>query len=230
MWWLAGQAIDLLLWVAHWVAGAKGAVATLAAMPPWAFGLMVLGGLWLCLWTSRARLFGLVPFAAGAVAAALAPAPDLLVTGDGRHLAVVAPDGTPMLLRDRSGEFMRSLMSEASGFDEEPGLLSEASTGACSRDSCIATIRRGGTEWRLLATRSSQRIDWPELVRACAEADIVVSDRRLPRGCTPRWLKLDREALARTGGVAVRFGREPSVATVAERVGRHPWAGVTPAR
>jgi len=230
LWWLAGKAIDLLLWIAHWVAGAKGAVATLAAMPRWAFGLMVLGGTWLCLWTSRARLLGLVPFAAGAAAAALAPVPDLLVTGDGKHLALVAPDGTPMLLRDRSGDFMRSLMSEASGFDEEPGLLSETRFGACSRDACTAAIQRGGVEWRLLATRSSQRIDWPDLVRACAEADIAVSDRRLPRGCTPRWLKLDREMLGRTGGVAVRLGREPRIDTVAERVGRHPWAGVTGGR
>jgi competence protein ComEC len=228
LWWLAGKSLAFLLWVAHSVAGAKGAVATLASMPVWAFGLMVTGGLWLCLWTTRPRLLGLVPFSLGAAGAALAPTPDLLVTGDGRHLAVVADDGTPMLLRDRSGDFMRSLMSEASGHDDEPGLLSEAAAmGACSRDACTALIRRGGGEWRLLATRSSQRIDWAELVRACSEADIVVADRRLPRGCTPRWLKLDRQALERTGGVAVTFGREPRVDTVAERLGRHPWSSVT---
>jgi competence protein ComEC len=42
---------------------------------------------------------------------------DLLITGDGRHLAVIAPNGTPTMLRDRSGDFMRDLMSEASGFE-----------------------------------------------------------------------------------------------------------------
>jgi competence protein ComEC len=63
------------------------------------------------------------------------------------------------------------------------------------------------------------------MIRACAAADIVVSDRRLPPGCKPRWLKADRAFLARTGGLSISLGDRPQVATVAERVGRHPWAG-----
>jgi hypothetical protein len=63
--------------------------------------------------------------------------------------------------------------------------------------------------WRLLATRTSTRIDWPALVKSCAEADIAVSDRRLSRGCNPRWLKLDRQELASTGGIAIYLGARP---------------------
>jgi competence protein ComEC len=58
----------------------------------------------------------------------------------------------------------------------------------------------------------------------CGSAEIAVSDRWLPRGCTPRWLKLDRKALAKTGGLAIYLGETPRVVTVAERVGEHPWA------
>jgi competence protein ComEC len=79
----------------------------------------------------------------------------------------------------------------------------------------------------VLATRSGQRIDWQALTAACASADIVVSDRWLPRGCNPRWLKLDRKALEATGGVAITLGDRPRVATVGERVGRHPWGPPT---
>ena len=46
----AGSPIDALLCIAHTVSAAKGAVAMLPSMPGWAFGLMVVGGLWLCLW------------------------------------------------------------------------------------------------------------------------------------------------------------------------------------
>lgn len=106
LWWLAGLSIEALLWIARNIASAGGAVATLAAMPGWSFALMVTGALWLCLWTTRPRLFRLLPFAIGAVGAALSPTPDVLVTGDGRHLAVLTPDGTPMMLRDRAGDFM----------------------------------------------------------------------------------------------------------------------------
>ena len=226
-WWAAGQALDGLLWVAHEVASARGAVATLPSMSTWAFGLMVLGGLWLCVWTSRARLLGLTPFAIGAFAASMSSAPDLLVTGDGRHLAIVSPDGMPMMLRDRSGDFMRDLMSEASGFDEEPGLLAAAPYSSCSRDACVSTVRKEGREFRVLATRTATRIEWQTLVKACSDVDIAVSDRWLPRSCKPRWLKLDRKALEETGGIAIYLDQVPRVETVAERLGSHPWGHVT---
>jgi competence protein ComEC len=193
------------------------------SMPPWAFGLMVAGGLWLCLWSSRLRLLGLAPVAIGALAALSAPTPDLLVTGDGRHLVVLDANGTPRLLRDRAGDYVRDLLAEASGYEGDPPDLAEAPFGRCSLDSCVAAIRKGKTEWRLLATLSSTRVDWADFTAACTDADIVVSDRRLPRGCNPRWLKLDRTGLARSGGVAVYLGARPKVSTVAERVGEHPW-------
>jgi competence protein ComEC len=216
--------LDALLGLAHLVADSRGAVVMMAAMPPWALGTMVAGGLWLFLWTTRPRLWGLAPILLGAVAAALSPTPDLLVTGDGRHLAVVGRDGTPLLLRERAGDYIREVLAEASGFDGDPAVLGTRPYARCSRDSCVARIGKDGAEWRLLATRSATRIDWVVLTRACGEADIVVSDRRLPRGCNPRWLKLDRSALGRTGGIAIDFGSPPSVHSVADRVGAHPWA------
>lgn len=201
----------------------KGAVASLPTMPAWAFAAMVIGGLWLCLWTSWARVWGLAPIAGGALAAALSPAPDLLVTGDGRHLALVDSQGAPVLLRDRSGDFVRDVMSEAAGFDGDPIALSEQPFARCGRDACISEVWRDGRNWRILATRSGQRIDWSPLTRACASVDIVVSDRWLPRGCTPRWLKLDRKALEATGGLAIYLREEPRIDSVAERIGAHPW-------
>ena len=224
LWALTGMAIDALLWLAHQVGSASGAVATLASMPGWAFGLMVAGGLWLALWTRRARLLGLVPFVIGAAGAAAAPSPDLLVTGDGKHLAVIAKDGTPHILRDRTGDFMRDVFAESSGFDGDPELLAEASFADCSHDACVAKFDRNGRSWRLLATRSSAWLEWKDMVTRCAQANIVVSDRWLPKGCSPKWLKLDRRTLERTGGVAIYLGSHPRVASVAQQVGEHPWA------
>jgi competence protein ComEC len=195
-------------------------------MPTWAFGLMIAGGVWLCLWTTRIRLLGIAPFLVGVVGAAFAPAPDLLVTGDGRHLAVVSEDGTPLILRERAGDYVRALFSEASGFDGDPEDLGSRPFSACSIDACIAVVRKGPAEWRVLAMRSVYRIDWDQLTRACSEADIVVSDRRLPRGCVPHWLKLDSDMLARSGGLAIYLGEEPRIDSVADRVGGHPWAEI----
>jgi competence protein ComEC len=227
LWLLCGAAIDGLLKLAHAVASARGAVALMPSIPVWAFAAMVAGGIWLCLWNTRLRLLGLAPIAVGAIGAAAAPAPDLLITGDGRHLAVVQ-DGVPLILRDRAGDYVRSLLAEASGFDGDPDILDGQPTSDCSRDACVAVLRKDAAEWRLLATRSATRIEWEAITGACAAADIVVADRRLPRGCRPRWLKLDPEDLGRTGGLAIYLGPNPWVDSVAERVGAHPWSQASP--
>ena len=222
-WTVTGWTIDLLLRLAHTIA-AHTRLVTIPQMPAWAFAMLTLGLLWVCLWTTRARLLGLLPVALGATATFLAPRPDLLITGDGRHLAVVSSDGTPLLLRDRAGDYVRSLLAEASGFDGDPGELGSMPYSNCSDDACVAIIPKRDRDWRLLATRSAYRIGWEDLPNACAKADIAVSDRRLPRGCEPRWLKLDPSALLRTGGLSIHLGPHPEVDSVTARIGDHPWA------
>jgi competence protein ComEC len=163
----------------------------------------------------------------GALWTLATPAPDILVTGDGRHLAVRGPSGELAILRDRAGDYVRSLLAENSGEEAEFAAIEALPVAACSADLCAVDLVREGRRWRLLATRSRDFVSIPEFRRACAEADIVVSDRRLPRTCVPRWLKADRAFLARHGGLSIRLGGAASVETVARAEGRHPWAGAS---
>jgi competence protein ComEC len=153
------------------------------------------------------------------------PPPDLLVTGDGRHLVLRTGAGELALLRPRAGDYVRDTLAEASGAEPDYLELASLPIAACSPDLCAADIDRDGRRWRLLVTRTRDRIRREELVRACAEADIVVADRRLPRACTPRWLKADAAFLRHTGGLAIFLGDRPEAVTVAARQGHHPWAG-----
>jgi competence protein ComEC len=223
-WWLTGQALSFLLWLAHTAGDAPGAVALLPAMPTAAFALMAVGGLWVCLWRTKWRLWGMAPVAVGALWALLIPAPDLIVTGDGRHLAMRTGAGELALLRTRAGDYVRETLAEVGGEDPDFVDLETVQEANCSPDLCAATLRRGGRAWRLLVTRTRHLVAWPEMARACSEADIIIADRNLPRGCNPRWLRADTTFLARTGGLAITLGDPPAVATVADRVGRHPWA------
>lgn len=227
-WWIAGRALDLLLWLAHATASAPGAVAALPAMPAGAFALVIGGGLWVALWRTRWRWPGAAPAVAGMVWALLTPAPDLLVTSDGRHLALRMPDGGMALLRDKAGDYVQSALAENGGVGDELALLSEQSFARCSRDLCLAEVTSGGRRWRVAATRSAYLVDWRALVALCREADIVVSERRLPDACAPRWFKADRALLARTGGLAVTFGKRPEVKTVMDIAGQHPWRSRNP--
>jgi competence protein ComEC len=223
-WWVTGKAIHLLLIIAHGTGEAPGAVALLPAMADGAFALMIVGALWMGLWRTKWRRWGLIPFAVGAVWALFAPRPDLLVTGDGRHVAFLGPDGKVGILRTRARDYVRSTIAESFATDDNLPDVDDLKGATCTDDSCLVTMWRDGRPWRILATRTKTPFDKGPLAKACAAADIVVSERYLPRDCTPRWLKIDPRLLKRTGGLSIRLGASPSVKTVAQGVGRHPWS------
>ncbi|MFM8499406.1 MAG: ComEC/Rec2 family competence protein [Chakrabartia sp.] len=102
-WWIAAKAIAALLALAHKVATWPGASALLSDMSGAAFGVFLLGGLWVLLWRGSVRWQGIAPLVLAALITAFAPAPDLLVTGDGRHMAVRDAWGQWFILRPRAG-------------------------------------------------------------------------------------------------------------------------------
>jgi competence protein ComEC len=224
-WWAAGQGLSLLLGLAHAVASAPGAVALMPAIPPAAFALFVAGLLWIGLWRTRWRWWGAAPAAFGAVWALMTPPPDLLVTSDGRHMALRTPSGELAILRPRAGDYVRDLLAEISGSEPDFIEMAEAEGGACSDALCRYDLQRGPRTWRILATTSRNLVRWDQMIAACAAADIVISDRTLPRACQPRWLKADRPFLAEHGGLAFTFGDGAVLATVRDQIGLHPWAG-----
>ena len=60
-------------------------------------------------------------------------------------------------------------------------------------------------------------------VQLAARAQANIFHLTSPAARLKRWLKLDRTALARSGGVAIYLDKQPRLSTVAERVGEHPW-------
>lgn len=221
-WWATGVGMDILLGLARYVASVPGAQAALASVPVGAFALIISGGMWLMLWHGRVRIAGGVPILTGVVWALTTPVPDLLITSDGMHMAVRSEVGTLSTLRPRAGEYVRSMLSERAGMIGEVSDLDVLPGASCSTDTCRVTLRRGDRQWRILATRSRYLVGYAEFRAECAAADIVVSDRRLPDWCAPRWFKADRALLKTTGGLAVTLS-SGRVETVADTEGRHPW-------
>ena len=225
-WWLAGKSLELLLWIAEFTAGRPGAVKLMPQMSGTAFALFLAGGLWLALWRGRARLLGLLPVALATTLLLATPVPDLLVSGDGRHVGITGAriDGSERLLvlRETKSEFTRDNLLELAGVEGEPVPLAKWPGALCSEDFCTIALTRGGRKWQVLMSRSRQRIEERALAAACERSDIVVADRWLPWSCRPRWLKADRRTLAETGGLAIVLdGRH--VSTVADSQGEHGW-------
>jgi competence protein ComEC len=221
-WWLAGQGVAAILAIAHYVSNLPGAVSMLPAMPVWAFVSMIAGGLVFGLLQSKARYAGLLPFTAGFAAMLVAPRPDLLITGDGKHLAIVSANGDIALLRAKAGDYIRDMLLENAGTTAEPQALEQWPGAKCSPDICVIEIWRGAQNWRVLATRTPYPIPAMEMAAACKRVDIVVSDRWLPSSCRPQWIKADRNMLEQSGGLAFYLADQKLV-SVNDANAHMPW-------
>lgn len=222
-WWIAGQAIDLLTALAQWVASRPGAVTVMPPIGGTAFALFAAGGLWIGLWSGRARWLGLAPTLLGALVVALVRPPDLLVSGDGRHVGLVSQDGgTLHVLRETKSDFAKENLLEIAGMNGAPVALADLPGAQCNRDTCVVVLERGGRTWRILLTRSRGALPERALMAACERVDLVLSDRWLPRSCRPAWLKADRSLLTRTGGLAIDL-HNARITSVADGQGQHGW-------
>jgi competence protein ComEC len=227
-WPAVGWAMGLLLALAERTAVLPGSVLRLPTMPMAAYALIVAGGLWLALWRTGWRWWGAGAVGIGLAWALAVPPPDLLVSADGHGAALRLGDGRLALLRPRTGSFLRSNWADAVVGTGEAA-LADVPGAACSRDACVAVIDRGGRRWRLLATLSRDFIARDVMEPACAAADIVISERRLPGWCRPRWIRLDRQWLGEAGSTAVWLG-SGRIATANRGLGDHPWRPAVPVR
>lgn len=221
-WWAAGKSLELLVALAHWTAGQPGSVALLPGMGRGIFALFVAGGLWLALWSGRVRLWGLVPVVLGCVMLVGLRTPDVLVSGDGRHVAIVGERGELLVLRESRSDFAVDNLRELAGLASTPIPLAQWPGARCSPDFCVMTLERDGRRTVLLLGRGRERIDERALAAACERADVVISERWLPRSCRPRQLKADRGLLWRSGGLGLDL-RSGRVTAVASTQGTHGW-------
>ncbi|PZQ53989.1 MAG: DUF4131 domain-containing protein [Novosphingobium pentaromativorans] len=223
VWWLAAHAIDGLLEIARFVAARPGAVIVTPGMSGGHFLLFVAGGLWLGLWNGTFRLWGLLPIMAGLLALLVMQAPDIMVSGDGRHVAWVEPGSRRIaMLRDSSSDYALDNIMEAAGLSQRPQAVRDSPSTRCNQDFCAVALNSPGKITHLLIARGRSIVSEEQLAKACARADVVIADRRLPGSCRPRWLKADRRLLDRTGGLAISVGPR-TVKSVSETQGDHGW-------
>jgi competence protein ComEC len=225
-WWAVERSLDLLLAIAHLTAGQPGAVRLMPQIGIGTIALFAGGGLWLALWSGRARLWGFVPVMLASLMAWLTPVPDLLVSGDGRQVGITmtGPDGERRLLslRDSRSSYARDNLIELAGVKADPVPLAQWPGARCSEAFCTLVIQRGGRDWAILMARTRDRVEERALASACVRADIVIADRYLPRSCRPGWLKADRRYMERSGGLAIDL-ESGRIDKVAAREGRQGW-------
>jgi competence protein ComEC len=209
---LLGQGIAVMVAMGRWVSGLPGAVSMAPAMPLSALVLISLGGLWLAIWRTRWRWWGMVPVAAGAVLAWFAPLPDMLVAPDGATVALRGPDGRLHFLRKARDKYAaRDWLrrdGDARDIDDAMGLPGLK----CDGLGCVVNGK--------LVIAASLR---PEaFLEDCVRARVVVS---VAAGdCKGPAVAIDGAAAEKGQGWRIRLTPTPEAISVRSYRGQRPWA------
>jgi competence protein ComEC len=236
--WAMGQGVEAILATARAVAAWPEAAPVLAPLPGAALAVASLGFCWLGLWRGPVRLLG-AAMIAGALAVGLrTPAPDLLVTGDARLVALRTAEGVFVQEMPGTTAFVREAVLRRFGVAEARPLpaAGEAAGGAirCTPEACRFRPRPDAAEAVLLRTAPPPRgrraaAPDPEAARtACGEAALVVAAEPIRPRCAAS-PTIDRFTVWREGAHAVRLG-PAGAAILSDRKlrGDRPWVPPPP--
>ncbi|HLY55957.1 MAG TPA: ComEC/Rec2 family competence protein [Stellaceae bacterium] len=211
-----GWGISAIEAVAHWTATLPLSVVDLPAMPDWGLIAIAAGGLWLAIWQTRWRRWGLLPMALGVASLWTASPPDLLAAEDGRLIAIRA--GSGYLLSSEKDDkveaeaWLRSAGGLAHGDWPAPG--EAAGAVRCDSIGCI---------WRTQAGEVALVRQVAAADEDCRRAAVVVAMVPVRRACRAAATVVDHTDLRRGGTAAIWLGPPILVRTANAERGRRPW-------
>ena len=214
-----GVGIELMVATGEWVAGLPGAVTVLPAISGFALAVMVFGGLWFCLWQTRARLLGLVIAAFGLALAPGGSRPDILIESNAEAMALRGGDGNLMLPPAMAANYSVEKWLLADGDGRDPATMGEGSF-RCDLLGCIGTVK--GKTVALIRHPAA-------LAEDCRIANIVIVPFTVGKRCRGARVIVDRRMLRTAGAHALYIeGLSIRTETVAEARGRRPWVPARP--
>ncbi|MGB0694765.1 MAG: ComEC/Rec2 family competence protein [Rhodospirillaceae bacterium] len=224
------------LW-AQWVAGLPGSDLAVPAGAPWMLLPVVFGGLWLCLEPSRWRWAALPVIGIGLVLPWTVTPPDLLISRDGKVIAVRGPEGALWRNPSRAGSFSwqnwnRAYGPVAGAWAKPPRLGSDAGSisdlkGRLRCDDLGCVLHPKLPEARSIALPRQREA----LAADCALSSLVVTSLWVSseschgeQGTAPKII--DGRVLRSEGAHAVWLRNDGSyhIETVKDLRGTRPWA------
>ena len=178
--------------------------------------LIVLGGLWVCLWQTRARALGLVIVAFGIALAPASERPDVLIEREGATAALRSESGNLVFPPATAASYSVDNWLLADGDDRDAAAAS-SDEGAFRCDSlgCIGTVK--GKIVALIRHEGAVEED-------CRIADIVIAPFTIGQRCRAARVIVDRRVLKAEGAHALYIeGLSIRTETVAASRGHRPW-------
>jgi competence protein ComEC len=203
--WLFEKGLDLLIHIAGVVSTWPGAHLWMAHPPLLAFILVVLGGLWLCLWQQSWRKWGLLPMGAGFLVAFGGELPHLLIDGQGKLVGFY--EGRALHLSShRKGKFTAETWKKYLAAPETKDMSCEA--GVCKISYHTIPIL----------------ISYYQANQPCVKDAVLIRLEPSQRACPESRLTVDWYDLWRNGGHALWFtSKGIHVETVSQAQGHRPW-------
>ncbi len=193
-----GWGVDGLNAIAFYVASWPEAATLVPSLPGTSLWLLTLGGLWLCLWRRRWRLAGLPVIAVGLLLGP-PPAPDLLMSEDGRVLGLRDERGMVHIASARTDRFVSDAWARRQGQDGAKRWTVSADQQAAGMGCATGLCRWRKGPWRIALVSDDRR-----LAEACGSADIVLSTVDAQGGrCRGPRLVIDRRDAWREGAQAL---------------------------
>lgn len=211
--------IGWMLDVSSWFSALPYASVVLPPMTHWGMLLVVLGGLWLCLWEKRWNLAGLPIMLIGFSTIALYEPYDVVVSNDSKRILVRRDDGQFVFLRGRPDSFEGELWLQTMGINEAlslKDLKDKPSAPDCDKERCKLVLR--GYNFAASLRKDVQGL--------CEEnTDIVVTENYIKdESCAHVPIRIDKRKLRATGASALRLNRNNIVWDMAATGrGARPW-------
>ncbi|MEM9221685.1 MAG: ComEC/Rec2 family competence protein [Pseudomonadota bacterium] len=204
-----GGALEVILFVAHKVAGWTGSAGVTGAMPTLSAVLAVAGIVWLSVMNAPWRLAGVIAILAGVALVPFAKHPDLVVADDGVSVAAIGPAGVHQL-GPNTKDFPGSIILRALGDVREPRAAKHES---CDAFGCTLPLPEG-----YVALPRSPRA----LLEDCRRAQVVAT-RGVVRRCAGP-LVIDRNQLRAHGSMtATREDGGWHLVTARPQGNTRPW-------
>ena len=203
--------IDALLCLSRWVAGFPHAQQFAPAIPGYGIAIFTFGLLWVCLWHTNTRRYGAIAMVLGVMTIFLNDAPDVLVGGGGKQIAIRTKDGF-RLAHGRATSMIPELWANGLGY----GQFEEADEPdwRCDKMGCIARVKE-----KLIAFPN----DGLALAEDCRRVQIIItklSDVKCESGAKV----IDGAALAHANVLALWIGDKIRTETSADWQGKRPWS------
>lgn len=213
---LLDNGIALMIEGSKWFAALPYANFSLSSPNFPGFLLMIFGGLWLCLWKQKWRLFGIPAIVIGMLTLLAYKPYDVWISDDATRVMVRLESGEFLFVRGRETSFDAETWLRAAGA-ESALTLKDSDAFICDSERCVGTIKG-----RRIAV--AKRKDATNICEG--QPDIVITPDFLKGSCIAP-LVLDGQALDENGATGLHILKNDiAIDTAMEHRGRRPWVSL----